>query len=277
MRVVDSGMLTHLQGEVTTLAACWKITRQDAVAIGFTTHTEDLTVAGFTYQAEGGTFTSSVFRATSDLAVDNLDVQAVFDSAGITEADLIAGRYDFATVEIYLVNYASPSTPPILMHYGTLGEVASQGLTFAAELRNLSQQLQQTIGRSHSRRCDADFGDTRCGFSLAGVTVTGTVATVASRQQFTVTSAPARALGKLTWTSGLNAGLSMEVKSVAGVTLALVQKMPYDITVGDAYSVYAGCDKLQSTCRDIYANLVNFQGFPFMVGPDSQYSYPDAK
>jgi uncharacterized phage protein (TIGR02218 family) len=32
--------------------------------------------------------------------------------------------------------------------------------------------------------------------------------------------------------------------------------------------VTAGCDKSLATCRDRFANLLNFRGFPHMVGND---------
>ncbi|SFE47808.1 phage conserved hypothetical protein BR0599 [Methylobacterium sp. 13MFTsu3.1M2] len=36
-----------------------------------------------------------------------------------------------------------------------------------------------------------------------------------------------------------------------------------------AHSLTAGCDKRLATCRDRFANAVNFQGFPHMPGNDA--------
>jgi uncharacterized phage protein (TIGR02218 family) len=38
--------------------------------------------------------------------------------------------------------------------------------------------------------------------------------------------------------------------------------------VGDAFRIAAGCDKRFSTCREKFANAVNFRGFPHMPGND---------
>ncbi|MNL82394.1 hypothetical protein D3C87_2097670 [compost metagenome] len=38
-------------------------------------------------------------------------------------------------------------------------------------------------------------------------------------------------------------------------------------------TVTVGCDKGFSTCRDRFANAVNFRGFPHMPGSDFAYSY----
>lgn len=277
--MISGALLAHIQGEVTTLATCWKITpKSPGAVIGFTTHVDDLTISSVTYQSDVGSYSASIIRSTSDLSVDNLDLSAVFDSAAITEADLLAGKYDYAGVEIFAVNYADLTMGTLPLRAGTLGEVSAEGAKFLAELRGLAQALQQVIGRTYSKRCDADLGDSRCTVALAGFTVTGTVSSFTSRSVFVGSSVPTRAGGKFTWTSGLNNGLFMEVKSLSGSTITLWQPMPYAIVSTDAYSVYTGCDKLHSTCRDVFNNVVNFQGYAiFSPGPDKAFAYPDAK
>lgn len=277
MKAISGALLAHIQGEVTTLATCWKITRKDATVLGFTTHVEDLTISGVSYQADAGSYSASAISSTSDLSVDNLDLNAIFDSASITEADLLAGKYDYAAVQIFLVNYTDLSQGVLILRAGTIGEVKADGGKFTAELRGLAQALQQVVGRTYQKRCDADLGDSRCTVALGPHTVTGTVSSASQKDVFVSSSVPTRRGGKLTWTSGLNVGLSMEVKSLSGSTIRLVQDMAYTITAGDGYSVYAGCDKLLSTCKSPFNNVINFQGFPFIPGPDRALSYPDAK
>lgn len=76
------------------------------------------------------------------------------------------------------------------------------------------------------------------------------------------------AYGLLTWTSGANAGYSMEVKksSVGAIELAL--PMPYPIQPGDTYRVTAGCDRLPGTCKTRFNNLIHFRGEQFIPGAD---------
>lgn len=277
MKGASAGLATHLAGELTTLATCWKITRRDGQVLGFTTHVQDLAVSGVTYLSAIGSYTATAIRTSSDMAVDNLDVDAVFDSASLSEVDLRAGKYDFAQVEIFQVNYADLTQGVLKLRRGWLGEVASHGHYFKAELRGLMQALQQTIGRVYGKRCDADLGDTRCTVSLPGITIASAVTSVASRQQFDGSAIPGRRGGLLTWTSGANSGFKMEVHSVNVNTIVLVLPMGYDIAIGDAYSVYPGCDKLLSTCKTVFSNVVNFRGFPNIPGPDKAMRYPDAK
>jgi uncharacterized phage protein (TIGR02218 family) len=277
MKTIGANLLTHIQGEVTTLAWCWKITRKDGVVMGFTTHTANLVISSVTYLASTGSYSATAVRSTSDLSVDNLDVETILDAAAITESDLLAGKYDYATVELFLVNYEDLTQGTLVLRFGTLGEIATDGGKFRGELRGIAQRLQQVIGRTYSKRCDADLYDTRCAVNPASFTVTGTVSSFSSKSIFVGSSVPTRPGGKLTWTSGLNVGLSMEIKSISGSTITLFQAMPYAIANGDAFSAQAGCDKNLSTCKNVFNNVVNFQGFPHIPGPDRALQYPDAK
>ena len=47
------------------------------------------------------------------------------------------------------------------------------------------------------------------------------------------------------------------------------------IAVGDDFVVRAGCDKRLETCRDRFANVVNFRGFPHIPGQDTVIRYPN--
>jgi hypothetical protein len=65
---------------------------------------------------------AQAIRGTADLAVDNLDVESVFSSDGITEEDLRAGKYDSAGVWMFLVNYRHLGQGILKLRRGWLGE-----------------------------------------------------------------------------------------------------------------------------------------------------------
>lgn len=272
MRPVGANLKAHLESGTLTICTLWKVTRADAQVFGFTDNSRDVVYGGLTYLASSGHTPSSI-RTTATLGVDNLEVQSVLDSAIITEADILAGLWDYAEVEIMLVNYLSLGDGHMLLRKGWLGNVKTGRSTFWAELRGMMQPLQQTIGRVYTPACDAALGDARCGIALGTHTVTGGVTTATSARVFTDTARTEAnnhfAGGLLTWTSGDNNTYRMEVKSStsAGV-ITLQQGMPNDISIGDTYSLSAGCDKLLATCRDKFSNVVNFRGFPHVPGPD---------
>ncbi len=273
MLTLSPAYIAHLNGTTTELCTCWKITRRDAVVLGFTDHPSDLLIGGVTYQSALG-YTASDVRASSDLAVDNLNLQGFIDSPSITEVDLMAGVWDYAEVEIFEVIYSNLSAGVRRMRRGRIGEVSLGRTVFEAELRGLAQAFTQQICELTSPTCRAALGDTRCKVVLGPITVTGTVTSVTSRRVWTDSTRGEAAgwftFGKLTWTSGANVGYSMEVKThAAGGVMTLALPMPYAIVAGDAYSLIPGCNKLKPTCIAKFANYVNFRGEADLPGQDA--------
>jgi uncharacterized phage protein (TIGR02218 family) len=214
-KTISSALAQHLAGEVTTLATCWQITRRDGEVLGFTDHVCDLEVDGVSYKAASG-YTRTAIRGTADLAVDNLDVESVFSDDGITEEGLWAGRYDFAEVRMFLVNYEDLGQGILKLRRGWLGEVTIRDGMYVAELRGMTQRLQMTVGEVYAPDCSADLGDARCGVDLAALEESGTVSAVTSATVFETTLAQATGWydgGELAWTGGANAGQTVAVRA----------------------------------------------------------------
>lgn len=269
MKSAGSSLLTHLSSEVTSVAMCWKLTTATGTVLGFTSHSTDLVVSGVTYKSAVG-FTPTAIQTGAGLNVDNLDVQGVLDALGIVEADVYAGVYDGAEVEVFLVNWANLNHGIMRLRKGFLGNVKIARQGFEAEIRGLLERFQRSIVEVYTPGCRADLGDARCTVDLGAFTETGTITSVTNRRVFadtTRTEADGYFLGGLlTWTSGNNSGLSMEVKqyTLATTQFELMLPMRYTVQVGDGYSVYAGCDKAWETCRDKFNNILNFRGEPFV-------------
>lgn len=134
MKVISSALISHLAQETTTLITCWKLTCRDSTTFGFTSHDRDVVVDGVTYKASTG-FTPSMIASTSNLAVDNLDVEGMLSDDAINETDIHAGKYDFAEIEIFQVNYADLSQGKLKLRCGWLGEVSYGNDQFVAEVR----------------------------------------------------------------------------------------------------------------------------------------------
>ncbi len=133
-------------------------------------------------------------------------------------------------------------------------------------------------GRLFRATCSADLGDARCGVSLSSSAYSDTGKVTATDGSLTVTASGIGFKdgwctgGKLTWTSGSNAGLSVEIKvhrAIDGTDqFDLWQRAPQAIPVGDGFRVTAGCDKTHAVCRAKFGNVENFRGFPHMPGND---------
>lgn len=162
MKTVTVAMKAHLNQEVTSLCTCWKITRTDSVVMTFTDHDEDITFQGFTYLATGG-YERSAISTSASFAVDNVDVNGIIDSDLISEADLRNGVYDYAAVEMFIVNWADLSMGSIKIRRGWFGEVTiTPSGMFTVELRGLTQLLSNNVGEYFTPECGADLGDKRC-------------------------------------------------------------------------------------------------------------------
>ncbi|WP_072392068.1 DUF2163 domain-containing protein [Hyphomicrobium sp. CS1GBMeth3] len=277
MKQLSEGLAEHVASGATTLCWCWRLTRRDGVRHGFTDHDHDIVFADTVFEAAAGMEASEI-RDSVGLSVDNLEVTSAVTSERLAEADLAAGLYDNAGIEIFRVNWAAPEQR-VLMRSGNLGEVKRAGRAFAAEVRGLAHTLQETRGRLFQYTCDADFGDARCAVNRddAAFKGTGALIAVASPRRFTVSGLEAFANGwfthgLLTFTSGAASGQALEVKQHAGAgssaTIELWSRARLPLEPGQTFTVTAGCDKRIATCKAKFSNVANFRGFPHMPGND---------
>ena len=285
MRAIPSALQTKLDSGVTTLARCWRVTRSDGVVQGFTDHDVDIDLDGITCRAGTG-LTNSEATQRLGLSVDGAEIAGALADDSLTEADLAAGRYDAAAIEVWLVDWSEPALK-VLLAQGVLGEVRREGSAFSAEFRSLAHRLNEESGRLYTATCSADLGDARCTVDLSDPAYRGAGAVVSLDGTSTFRASGLDTFddgwftaGRLQWTSGDNATLAMEVKQHrvdgADVVIELWQAMPETLAVGDQFTVTAGCDKRLATCRDRFDNVLNFRGFPQIPGNDFVVSYPVA-
>lgn len=271
MKSLSYETLEHLSSETITLSTCWKVIRKDGEIFAFTDADIELVIDGLTYIPSTG-FTRSAISTKADLSVDNLDLQCILDDESITNEDLMAGIWDFAEIYIFQVN-RNDVTQIIPTRRGWLGEVKFTDSTFTVEMRGLAQVLQSVNGQVYSPACRATLGDSRCQVAMSAFTDVGTVESVTNKAQWTDTSINSEEgyynFGVVTWLTGLNEGLSMEVAEQAAGDVRLFLEMPYAIEVGDTYEISAGCDKAIGTCKNKFNNVVNFRGEPYVPGNDA--------
>ena len=270
-------------GAVTSLQVCWVVTRRDGVEIRGTEWDRDLAITTGsyvgTYPARAG-ITGSDVRSTSDLSVDNLEVIGALaaplttDSSSasslflldVTAADIEAGLLDNAEAVTFLVNSNDPDLFQRVLRAGWLGnsQRTAEG-QYKIELRGLTQALSQGIVRTYAVGCDAELGDERCKKDLTALLQDRhVIGPIIPRRSFDYNGSSLHVSnqvvgGKVTWTSGLNTGYSMEIKEHDGPvrTITLYLPTPNDIGPGDDFTFSPGCDKTFNTCKFTYDNLVN--------------------
>jgi uncharacterized phage protein (TIGR02218 family) len=86
--------------------------------------------------------------------------------------------------------------------------------------------------------------------------------------------------GRVTWLTGDNAGYTQQIASqevLLGPVLALTLRTQpgADIDMGDTFTATAGCDRTATDCQFKFrntaqpnGNLVNYRGFPGLIGTD---------
>lgn len=285
MKILDPTLTNHLQQEVTTLCWCWQITRTDGVILGFTNLDFNLIIDGVTYKAATG-FTPSAIATDSSLSVNNLEISSVLNDASIKATDLIGGRFDYARVEIYLVNYLDlptslNTTPPkhLLLVSGVLGEVQNSDRNFTAEVRSKAQFLSQKATNLTSKLCRYDLGDIKCTVDLAPFTHNLTVQAVQNSRTFSVDSSFSQmdgyfSYGNVIFSSGLNNGVKAMVATYinSSRTITLFEPLPYQLQTGDTLVAIAGCRKTVQDCHSRYNNILNYGGEPHVPGADSYFA-----
>lgn len=277
------GLYAHLASGATTVCRAWAVTRRDGTVFGFTDHDRDLTFDGIAFRANTG-MSASVLQQSTGLSVDNSEAIGALSDVAVTEVDLLAGRFDGAQVQAWLVNWAD-AADRLLQFSGAFGEITRTGGAFRAELRGLTEVLNQPQGRSFLRTCSAVLGDSKCrmDLSLPGFSVERQIDEVSDGRVFRFASLTGFSdrwfeKGRASLLSGVGKGAVGIVKNdrigASGRVIELWQPIDQRIVAGDILRLEAGCDRYAQTCREKFNNFINFRGFPHIPGEDWLISYP---
>jgi len=260
-----------LEAGASTLCWCWRVTRRDGAAFGFTDHDGPLVVDGLEHEPMSG---FSPGERTASLGGDagEASVFGALDDARITAADLDAGVWDGAEVRLKRVDWRHPDRNAQVAR-GEIISVSRRGDAFEADIAGLSARLERRIGRSLGRACDAALGDARCGKDITSAPFRRDAVVTAVTQDGVEVDAPGASEasgwfegGRITWSS-VSAVIRGDMKSGAARLLTLGRS---DVapSLGEAVTLIAGCDKQPGTCAAKFNNLLNFRGFPHMPGND---------
>jgi uncharacterized phage protein (TIGR02218 family) len=300
-RNVPAELSSHLLGGATTICVLVRIipVQPGYSEYGVTTHDADVSYddgdGPLLYSAAIGTEPSTLV-AGSDMSVsggESKQLMPAFDTP-VSEADMVAGAYDFAKVRIYVVNYKDlTSGRHILLQTGTLGRntITDNGLSWVTEIRGLTQKLKQSITEKWSLTCRATFGSvpigtgtpglkeerSPCKFDAEALWEEGTVDSVGTdTTQLFVTSGLSPAYGGspgiVKWLTGNNAGRTDEVETFADdageQTIGLTFGSMFPIVAGDTFEFRDDCPKTPAACK-ARSNWPNYRGEPSIPVADN--------
>lgn len=186
------------------------------------------------------------------------------------------GVFDSADVTFYHAYWPKQAWTPTILPTGVLvmfaGRVAplsagrsATNFTVNSYLDLLNQALPRNI---YQAGCMNTLYDSACTLNSATFLVAGTALTGSTASLINATIANATGyfdLGKITFTSGANSGLSRAIKTYINGspgTISVQPPFPNAPANGDTFNIFPGCDHAQSTCSGKFSNLANFRGFP---------------
>jgi uncharacterized phage protein (TIGR02218 family) len=271
---------TQLQTEIDngTIANCILITRQDGVKYAFTDCEVALTVSGQTYTPAPG-LQRLRLTTTANAEVSNQEFGSAW--VDVPESDLRGGKFDNCTVEVAWVSWKNPSYGKVIVFTGGLGDIVWTDEGFKADVVSFMKNLELILGNSYTAQCRHQlFSQAKtgvigfCGVVNTGYSFTGSITSVITpKWKFGISSVKADkyyANGQITFTSGLNNGLSAVVKIHSNNEIELFLPTGFVVNVGDTFVIKAGCDKTRATCKNKFNNVINFGGFPH-IKPDVQF------
>lgn len=312
MRTISAELQAHLDSSATTTTLLLRI---DPVTPGYSSIGATLLDRDVVYDDGDG---EVIYKATigmvpanivssASMEVGNTEIQHLLPETDlpISEADISAGVYDFASYTLMLVNYDDLSMGHVIMPsgHGQLGQMRQEnGLSFWSELTALMKLLKQSIVEKDSLSCRAIFGSQPigtvdaeqtqrfpCGKDTSGMWVTKAVTAVGleTNRAFTAGSLGAAAdvyvPGMLKWLTGANAGRSYEVESqTAGGLIGLTFETMFPIEAGDTFEIRPDCTKWKdgnNGCKFHFGStwVLHYRGEPLIPVADAdQINAPGA-
>ncbi|NCP13758.1 MAG: DUF2163 domain-containing protein [Sphingomonadales bacterium] len=261
-------MRVFFDRELDTVATFWRIYRRDGAALAFTSHDRDLSFGGIRHLAAPGMIPAAI-RLTSELSNDSAEVQGALHHDSIREADLAAGLYDEAAIDIGAVDWASLDHHTL--YTGQIGRIEDDSTQFAAELRSTKSLLEQDMVPRTSPTCRAEFCGRGCGLSAARFTAVHTLAAIdleGNRTRFTGLDGESYLDGRLRLMAGPQTGVAFGIVDAQGDWLVLDRPLVTGTAIGTRAELRAGCDHTIATCSSRFGNAINFRGEPFLPGND---------
>lgn len=279
MKTGEAGINSHITGTVTTLSHQVKLVLTNGTNIGLTDHDATFTYDSLQYKVNNA-INRSAIEALTDLNAANFEFTSLFDSGDITDEDLRAGLYEGAEFYSFTINWANLANGIIKFQRGWLGEMEMRNGTWIAKFEGFSYRLKKNLLTIVQAPCHYTFGDSKCTFDLNTVKELGTVTGVTDQRTFTASGITTTngffQDGEFRWTSGLNNGITHEVKNNTGSSVTLHLKAPFTIAISDTFDIFEPCDRSLDGAKgcQFHNNVINFGGKPHVDGRKKLLDYP---
>ena len=246
----------------------------------------DLTVfslydnASHLFSSSGPPFTRGETKLVRGLQIGTLALtingrQGIDTVAGVSWPQAAAtGLLDGALVcleKVIAPSFADMSAGTLIQFLGRIGVATPSRNAVELEVRSPIDQLAGQFPRHvYQPTCVHTVYDAGCALARGVYSVGGTVLTGSTKNVINCTNANPSAyydLGTIVFTSGPNSGVTRGIRAYTLGTpsvASLLVNLPTTPTIGDAFTITAGCDKTFATCQAKFGNLAHFRGYPFI-------------
>ena len=266
------------------MAELFTITLSSGSVLTYTTYDADIVANGYTYSSSGPIIERTKSKVSVGMEVDSLTL-SVFPGPAHMIGSLTwsyaaaTGALDGASIRIDRAFMSSGTTVigTVNLFTGAASEVqmtrSQIEITVNSPLDLLNVQMPRNI---YQAACLHALFDSGCGLAASSYAVAGAIASASTASVLQTSLSQATGwfdLGVLTFTSGLNSGVSRTIKSYvksgSSCTITLIKPLPYAPSAGATFTAYPGCNKLQGTCSGKFNNIVNFRGMPYVPVPET--------
>ena len=263
------------------MADLYTITLVGGAALRYTSWDANLTVFGNLFLTGPPHLRRSQIEEKIGLEVAALELEVLAAQSdainGIPVLQMIAsGAFDGASLRIdrLFMDASGNQIGTVVRFSGVVGAVeevtrTSARITVEALVSRLSRRLPGIILQPN---CTNTLFDARCGLVKASFAESLAVQAGSTMNKIISLSAKPDGYydnGQIAFASGANSGLIKAVKHYVGQQFFFNSPLPFAPSAGDSFTAYPGCDKTQSTCANKFANLANFEGFPYVPAPET--------
>lgn len=285
-----AAVLQFYNAQAKRLAVLWTIERTDGLdPLYLTNHDVPIPFEGQIHTPAAAP-DASARRAVDALKDANLEFRGAVSSSAITSEDLRAGHYRDAKITEIIVDWRYPFNGALARNVFWVQQAHFDAEVWTSELLGPQRWTKRKMGEILTRTCDRDLYDDLCTVSKAGFTESDVVVlgTEDGDKRMVIFANPATMgsfqdgsfdYGEIEMVLGANAGKKENVKVYRAVDrrIELQGPMPFEISPGDTFHISQGCDKLSTTCRTKFSNLINYGGFIFLPGTDKVITVPSTR
>jgi len=288
MRVASTALIALLNGlraqsdSQILMADCYTFTLRSGLILTYTNSDIEIALNGYLYLANSVLVDGLKFKCAVGLDVDQQQITIharpsdTVNSVPFLEA-IRNGVFDGCEIQrerAFLTSWNAAPAGSVILFKGRVGTIDNVGRTTAqvtvnSDLVLLDMQMPRNL---YTPQCVHVLYDSGCGliksaFGTAGSAGAGSTATSIAWAG----ASSAYTQGTILFSSGINAGVSVNIKSAGSGVLALSAPLQNLPGVGDTFTAYQGCAHTMSNCQSQFNNLSNFRGFPFVPPPAAAY------